>query len=188
MIKIGLVTVAAWLIADLVCGFVHWLEDRYLDGMASFEFLHPPAADNALHHEDPQAMTRHSVWGNMRSAAVVAWPAAGALWLIGAPRLVVMAVFFASFGNAVHRFAHLPKSKVPRWIRVLQETGLFISPKHHATHHRSQETGKLIAKDRASIAYCPMTDWVNPVVDRVRLWSRLESIIGRVTGVKPIGG
>ena len=161
----------AWLLADWFTGFIHWFEDRYMDRF-SLNFLNSLAEENDLHHRKPTAMLLSSGWVNMRSAAAVGWPLAVVLWWLGLPMIVWLTVFFSTFGNLVHRFAHMPKSQVPRWIRGFQELGLFISHEHHDLHHRSMK--KLIPKHLAGYKFCPMTDWMNPFLDGVRFWTALE--------------
>lgn len=171
---IALQILVAWLLADFLSGVVHWLEDRYL-GERSLDFAQGIAADNQLHHERPTAMLLNSYWGNMRSGAYVAWPLGAMLWFAHAPLWLWAGVTLCAFGNLVHRFAHTPRVQLPRWIRGLQEFGLFISHAHHDTHHR--EEGRLIPKTRASRAYCAMTDWVNPLLDRLRFGDRCETVL-----------
>jgi ubiquitin-conjugating enzyme E2 variant len=171
----------AWLLADLVTGAVHWFEDKYLDPTQTLNFLTSVAADNDLHHRRPTAMTLSSGWDNMKSGAAVAWPVALVLWLCGAPLWLWLAAFFAGFGNLIHRWAHMPERKLPVWIRAMQATGLFITHDHHDTHHRSML--RLIPKHLAGYRYCPMTNWVNPVVDYIGLWHRLEWLL-YVCGLK----
>lgn len=151
----------AWLLADLVTGAVHWFEDKYLDPTKTLNFLTNVAEDNDLHHR--------------RAAA--GWPTAFVLWLIGAPLWLWLAAFFASFGNLIHRWAHMPDRKLPLWIRTMQATGLFITHEHHDTHHRSML--RLIPKHLAGYRFCPMTNWVNPLVDHIGLWYGLEWLFGR---------
>lgn len=160
--------IAAWFIADFISGIFHWIEDRYFDESHSLEFARGIATDNIVHHEDPTAMTSSTWWENMRSAAYVGWPVAWLAWYAGLPLVVWLALFFSTFGNLVHRFSHDRKTNLPRWIKGLQEFGVFISHKHHATHHFAM--GHKITKATANRAYCPMTDWVNPVLDKIRFW------------------
>jgi len=147
----------AWLLADFLTGAIHWFEDRYMDQF-SLNFLNSIAEENDLHHNKPTAMTLSSGWVNMRSGAA----------------------FFASFGNLVHRWSHVPKRSLPRWIRGMQEFGLFISHEHHDAHHRSMK--KLIPKHLAGYKFCPMTDWVNPVLDHIQFWYAAETIF-RLAGL-----
>ena len=94
-----------------------------------------------------------------------------------------MMPFFAAFGNLVHRFSHTPVDQLPRWIRGMQEFGLFISHQQHDAHHRSMK--RLIPKHLAGYKFCPMTDWVNPILDRVEFWKSLERILTAI-GIQPI--
>jgi ubiquitin-conjugating enzyme E2 variant len=162
---------AAWLLADFLTGIVHWFEDRYMDSF-SLNLLDSLAKENDLHHKQPTAMTLSTGWTNMKSAAFVGWPVAVLLGLIGMPTVVWLVPFFASFGNLVHRWSHIPKRKLPRWIRAMQEIGLFISQAHHDAHHRSMK--RLIPKHLAGFKFCAMTDWVNPVLDAIRFWHWCE--------------
>ena len=176
-----LTILSCWLLADLFTGFIHWFEDKYMSEL-SFKYLGSFAEENDLHHRKPTAMILSTGWVNMRSAAAVGWPLAGLLFWMGAPVLIWLTVFFSTFGNLVHRFAHMPKSRVPRWIRGMQEFGLFISHEHHDAHHRSMK--KLIPKHLAGYKFCPMTDWVNPVVDFIGFWNWIEFILS-IFGLKP---
>lgn len=173
----------AWLLADFITGVIHWVEDKYMDAQ-SLNFLAADIAeDNDLHHRKPTAMILNSYWDNMRSGAVVGWPLAALLFWFGAPLWLWLAPFFAGFGNLVHRFSHTPKDQLPRWIRGMQEFGLFISHEHHDSHHRSMR--QLIPKHLAGYKFCPMTDWMNPVLDRTGFWKKLEFVLGKI-GIHPI--
>lgn len=162
----------AWLLADFLSGLIHWWEDRVLVGPSKFAFVNRIKADNDLHHSKPAALTRETYWGNINTSVPVAWPLALGLFLIGCPTVIWLAVFFASFANLVHRFSHMPKRKIPRVVRFLQWTRLFISVDHHAKHH-FDENG-VIEKQNTTIRYCPMTGILNPVLDRLRFFHLLE--------------
>lgn len=105
---------------------------------------------------------------------MIAWPGAIILFLIGCPTVIWLAVFFASFGNAVHRFSHTPKSKLNPFIKLVQKTGLFISFEHHNVHH-FDEHGP-IRKENTTGRYCPMTNWLNPLLDKSGFFRLLERI------------
>lgn len=168
---------AAWFLADFLTGAIHWFEDRYMDHV-SLNFLDSIAKENDLHHRKPTAMLLSTGWTNMRSAAAVGWPLAAILFWLSYPPIVWLVPFFASFGNLVHRWGHTPKSQLPRWIRGLQEFGIFISQDHHDAHHRSM--AKLIPKYIAGYKFCPMTDWVNPIVDGIGFWRACEWLLARL--------
>lgn len=168
---------AAWLVADFISGLVHWFEDRYLDETTSI------GRDNTLHHNDPRAMTRIPYWQNVDSSLAYGIPLAIVLWIAGAHQIFILSMFFACFANLVHRFAHEKKSATPEIVKLLQSTGLMISPRAHAPHH--SERGILIPKSQAKDKYCAMTSWMNPLLDKIGLWHKLELCLG-FCGVKTV--
>lgn len=171
----------AWLLADFIAGVIHWAQDKLLVGQPSrFKIVNEIRADNVLHHDRPAAMLSFSYWDNISTSVIFAWPITTGMIFLDCRPVFYLAVFFSSFGNLVHRFAHLPKGKVSRPIRLLQATGLFISIKHHAAHH-ADENG-LIEKEDTTGRYCPMTNWLNPILDRIRFFQFLEYFF------KPRGG
>lgn len=174
---------AAWLLADFLSGVVHWWEDRYLGQMQSFDFAAAIASDNDDHHRKPTAMLVHSPWENMRSGAVVAWPLALILWGIGCPTVVWLSVFFAAFGNLVHRYAHTPDRQLPEWVAFLQAIGIFSSPDQHRTHHYGPD-GLVADRENSMTAYCVITDFLNPLLDALRFWHTAEVML-RGIGVHP---
>lgn len=166
----------AWLFADLLTGIFHWFEDRYMTSH-SLNFLDSLAAENDLHHRKPTAMLASSGWTNMKSSAAFAWPLAFVLWLFNFPFVIYAGVFFAGFGNLIHRWSHFPERRRPGWMRFMQWIGLFISPAHHDAHHRSMK--QLTPKELANQKFCGMTDWLNPSLDRLGVWPALESVLSR---------
>lgn len=177
--------VAAWFFADFVTGIFHWWEDRYLDESQSLEFFRGVATDNEQHHEKPTAMLLSTYWENMRSAAIFAAPVSAVLFWCGVPVWLWLGIGLTSFGNLIHRFSHTPKRQLPGWIRLLQRLGIFISHEHHDTHHRHENGRLVIPKWHASIAYCPMTNWVNPVLDFVHFWDGCEYVL-RLFGIRTL--
>lgn len=163
------------LLADLFTGVVHWWEDTY--GRPSWpvvgDFLVIP---NLAHHR-LGARSLEKTWvgrsGHALAAAIV----------VQVPLLAVgwwswhVAVFLllAAMGNETHAWAHgIGRSP---GVVLLQDMGLLQTPSHHARHHRQPF-------DRH---YCTLTLWVNPVLERVGFWRRLEAAIAHF-GVHPARG
>lgn len=159
----------AWLLADFFAGIIHWAQDKLLLTETRFAWLNAVKADNDRHHDWPAGMVQSTLWENINTSVPYTTPAAILLWLCGAPTVVWLAVVFSGFGNAVHRFAHMPKGKVHFLIQGLQRLGLFISQEHHNGHHFASD-GFMLPKKWATRRYCPMTSWLNPVLDRIRFW------------------
>lgn len=166
----------AWLIADFFAGVIHWYEDKILD-VPSTSFFGSIQADNELHHENPMAMTKYSAWQNINTTAPVTLPVSAALFMVGAPTLLWLPVFFGTFGNLVHKYAHLHHSQVPWIIRMVQKTGLFITFEQHRRHHYDKN-GR-VEKEDAKICYCPMTSWLNPALDKINFFGFLETLCGK---------
>jgi hypothetical protein len=169
--------ISAWLLADFIAGVGHWVQDRLLDIESLFNFVNSIKKDNDLHHEKPAAMLKNSLFENVRDSMIVAWPIAFVAWLAGAPLFLWLGVGLSSFANGVHRFSHMPPGRVPRPIKLLQRTGIFLSFNHHAGHH--YRGGKVVLKENATHRYCVMTNWLNPILDGVKFWTMLEWVFKR---------
>lgn len=169
---LALEILVSWFAADFLTGLFHWWQDKYMDE-PQWAWANELAKENERHHTKPTAMVLSSGWTNMQSAAVVGWPLAAILWALGLPTMVWLTIFFATFGNLVHRWSHIPRRRLPIWIRFLQSTGLFISQLEHDLHHRSMR--KLIPRHEAGYKFCAMSNWVNPILDSTGFWSLLEA-------------
>lgn len=169
-----LTVLGAWLLADLLTGIVHWAQDKLLVSESRFSILNDIKADNDLHHAKPAAMIRYSWWENINTSVPYAWPVALVLFLVGAPMLIWLVVFFGSFANLIHRFSHLPKGKLNWFLRFMQRTGLFISVDHHKEHHFDKNG--VVRKENTTGKYCPMTNWLNPWLDLIGFFSALERL------------
>ncbi len=169
MILFGLLWIAiAWLLADLMSGMLHWWEDRYAD--SKWPVLGKwIALPNQLHHTQPLAFLRQGYWSRNWTTIIPA------LILFGAtvPHPICLVFLFVSQANEIHALAHR-KGKVPRWVAAAQRFGILQSPKHHAGHHRYPYCRN----------YCAMTDWLNPMLERLDVWRKLESAVQWSTGIQ----
>ena len=170
---IGTLFVCLWM-ADFVTGFAHWLEDTYcLENMPLIGgFICEPNID---HHIDPQLMVRV---GTFFSRNILQWGlCAGTflgLWLIGFGNIYsFLTLLFASFGNEVHRWNHMHKTGP--FVTFFKETGLIQAHKQHSLHHKPPHNRY----------YCVMTSQLNPILERIEFWRRLEWIVEKTTGIKP---
>ena len=161
--------IAVLALADFVSGLVHWVED-------TFWIEKTPVigrwvvAPNVLHHHSPSAFVEkgwlESSWDLMLlglAILAVAWATHSLTWQVWLFAIV------GTNANQIHKWAHLPARRLPWAVRALQRVGVLQSAAHHGAHHRG-------AKNKA---YCVVTPWVNPVLDRLGFWRALERLIVR---------
>ena len=158
--------IAGWLLADLIGGLFHWMEDRL--GSPQWPVIgHHVIEPNRLHHRKPMAFTRTGFlsrnWTTWLAVTVIAAPL---FIIVGAAPWLVAATIGGAMSNQVHYWAHMP-SRAPRPVRFLQDVGLLQSGMHHQLHHAPPH-------DRY---YCVLTDWLNPLLDRLQLWRALERLV-----------
>jgi ubiquitin-conjugating enzyme E2 variant len=97
------------------------------------------------------------------------WLVAGliitAAWAFGMLTPAV-GLFAALVGNAnqIHKWAHRSRRENGPWINLLHDLRILQSSRHHAIHHT----------DPKSTHYCVITEFLNPVLQRLRFWTRLE--------------
>ena len=172
----GLALAAALLLgvlaADFVGGCVHWLADTFFaeDTPLIGKVLIEPFRE---HHRDPLAMTRRSFLrvGNSNVVAtsvmlVVVW-----YWRRGSAPGVFTDAWITTLAGALwltnqfHKWAHV--SRVPPAVAWLQATGLILTPARHARHHTGSHTR----------GFCVTNGWLNPVLDRVGVFTAAERLI-----------
>lgn len=60
-------------------------------------------------------------------------------------------------------------------IRFLQSTRLILTHEEHHRHHTGEfDTG-----------YCIINGWMNPILEKIDFWRRVENFITRTTGAIP---
>jgi ubiquitin-conjugating enzyme E2 variant len=156
-LALGLLTI------EFVSSLIHWAEDTF--GTASTPVLGKWIVEpNVLHHAQPAAFAAKSWLASPWDLAL----AASAL-LVLSIRLGLFglgAILFAVLGtnaNQLHKWAHVPR-RAPALVRAAWRLGLLQGPRHHARHHTGAENS----------AYCVVTPFLNPVLDRARFWRALE--------------
>lgn len=174
MLKIiGTFFACLWM-ADFLTGFAHWLEDTYcLENMPLIGgFICEPNID---HHIDPQLMVRV---GTFFSRNILQWSLCAAafaiMWFIGWGNIYsFLTLLLASFGNEIHRWNHMHKTGP--LVTFLKETGVIQMQRQHSLHHKPPHNRY----------YCVMTSQLNPILERIEFWRRLEWVIAKTTGITP---
>ena len=164
---------ASLLAADFVSGLLHWLEDAY--GREDFPITgRLVTKPNILHHHHPRHFVRNSWWQSSWDLTCLCALIVIAAWIAG---LLTWHVWlFAVLGanaNQIHKWAHRTPQENGCLISLLQRFRLVQSPRHHARHHT----------DPKNSHYCVLTDFLNPVLDRLHIWERTERLLSRLFGL-----
>ena len=170
---IGVIFLCSWF-ADFITGFFHWLEDTYcLEHVPLIGgFICEP---NIQHHIDPNDIVRD---GTFVSRNYFQWILCGGIFallcLLGFGNIYTfLTLLMASFGNEVHRWNHM-SSNGPI-VSFLKESGLIQIQRQHSLHH----------KPPFAQYYCTLTSQLNPMLERLNFWRRLEHVIEATTGITP---
>jgi plasmanylethanolamine desaturase len=156
---------AAVLLADFVSGLVHWLEDTFWTENSPV-VGHWLVVPNSRHHRDGLAFTKltwlESSW-DLALAGLVIFAITS--FMYGSSWSVALFVIVGANANQIHKWNHMARGDVPRWVKILQSIYILQSPAHHAGHHRGDRNTR----------YCIVTDVLNPLLDRSRFWRVLEA-------------
>lgn len=159
-----------WLAADFITGMVHWWEDTY--GNPSWKVIGKYVVEpNLVHHKQPNKLLEGSYWTRINTSFFAAAIIGTVLWLIGLHSWqILVCLLFCVQGNEIHAMSHRPDRGTSPLTRFLQKTGLFQSKKMHRWHHKAPyETN-----------FCIMSDFVNPILNKIGFWRKLESLIWKV--------
>ncbi len=166
--------IIAILLGDFFTGLFHWWEDQYctkgLGGFLGTQICDP----NLEHHEDQTKFIRetnlwrlnYTTWGlALIPLIIVIYLSVLYPWWTPELNTLALAILIAAQGNQIHAWCHKkPTSKI---VKLLQDMCLLQTPHQHARHHRPPF-------DRC---YCTVTNWLNPPLDALGFWRRLENII-----------
>jgi ubiquitin-conjugating enzyme E2 variant len=133
------------------------------------------ARDNLRHHARPREFLANGYWAS-------SWD----LWLLGAAaasvcaalgvltwHVLLFAVLVAN-ANQIHKWAHMQAKELPAPVAWLQRAHVLQTTRHHSRHHQGQR----------NTHYCVITNLLNPVLEEVQLWTRIERAIERLTGIR----
>ncbi|MEA2688734.1 MAG: hypothetical protein QOD51_1341 [Candidatus Eremiobacteraeota bacterium] len=154
------------LAVDMLSGVLHWAEDTWTAPGRSKLLDRWIVRDNIEHHRKPGLIRAGDYWGTNRVCIALAFMALCVLIALHVHAWqAYLIVALASQANQVHLWAH--SANPPRWVARLQRFGLLQSTPHHAQHHKRPYASR----------YCTVTNYLNPVLDRIRFWRGLESVL-----------
>ncbi|MBT5900503.1 MAG: hypothetical protein HOH58_00160 [Opitutaceae bacterium] len=159
--------------ADFVAGLIHWAEDAYFteDTPLIGQWVIKP---NIVHHHFPRYFTTLSWWESSKLLVFIGAATLGISALLGwfSWQLALFVVISAN-ANHVHKLSHRTRKENGPIISKLQDWKILLTPYQHGLHHT----------DPKNTYYCPVTNLVNPILERINFWEHAEAIIERLTGI-----
>ena len=167
----------AYLAADLISGFVHFLADNF--GSADTPIIGSGFIGAFRdHHIDPKGIVRHDFIDTNGNNSLVSIPFMLLVWLFVPIETTFVGYLFGAFSlllclaifltNQFHKWAHADAP--PTFAAWLQRRGVILSKEHHDIHHASPY----------DTYYCITVGVWNPLLDRTRFFERTERMLRRV--------
>jgi hypothetical protein len=176
--------VLAYLAADFLSGFVHFLADNF--GSYDTPILGPNFIEPFReHHVDPKGIVGHDFVDANGNNSLATLPFMLFVWIVVPLETWYYGYLFGTFflflclaaflTNQFHKWAHMDDP--PAFVGWLQARGVILSQEHHDIHHESPY----------DTYYCITAGFWNPLLDRIRFYERTERLIRRsVPGTDPM--
>jgi hypothetical protein len=173
------------ILGDFVSGIVHWAADTY--GSEDMPVIGPSLVKPfRLHHVYPRDICTHGLVETIGNVCILAVPVLSVclylMWLMPQSGLLAFSVVSLALmavatvaTNQFHKWAHQENpSSFARW---LQRKRLVLEPQHHKLHHTQP----------FDVNYCITNGWLNPLLNRMKFFRRLEATLG-FFGIKTARG
>ncbi|MEL6557182.1 MAG: fatty acid desaturase CarF family protein [Bacteroidota bacterium] len=161
-----------FIVSDLISGLVHYLADNFGNSdtpIFGSTFIEPFRS----HHDDPGDILKHNFFvTNGNTFFIVAiglvpgiflFPTSSLVWIDLNIFWLILSILTA-FTNQFHKWAHHPSPH--KLVKLLQKSGLIISPKNHNIHHQAT-TDKY---------YCITCGWLNAILHKTQFFQRILPI------------
>lgn len=161
----------AYFISDLIIGIYHWFKDTYFTPLTPIigkKFIW----NSRLHHIKPLYITTFNNLNIFINSAL--W----SIWIIPLifyfNSIFILTLFFIiSVNDIIHKYSHLQSQ--PYLIKLLQDFKIIQSYNEHHIHHIFPHITN----------YCPITPYLNIILEYINFWRILENIIFILFKIKP---
>lgn len=166
----GATFAVGYLGADALNGALHAFLDQARP--SAFPRLKEALLASQRHHLTPSDVTRAGPFDYMAPFAMAFTPLLAGLAYADPSYWVSSGTVGFALGLTivldVHRYTHVPESKMPRILKVTSWLGLTQRRDKHWAHHGEDDKN-----------LCELTDYVNPVFDRLRVYERIGNTLKR---------
>lgn len=164
-----------YLLADFIMGIFHWIKDTYFGPFTPIigktfiwgSRLHHARPRHVIEFTDRELFTSSALW-------TLSWMAP-LMYMTGISIFNVVLFLTICVNDIVHKYAHMLDTERPYLATLLQQIRIIQSHDDHYEHHVCPH----------EINYCPITPYVNPVLEKINFWKRLENIVQQVFRVGP---
>lgn len=166
--------VIIFFIVDFITGFVHWLEDSYAN--PEIWWMRVVAEDNILHHKKPRAFLQKSWWQSSYDLVFLSclYLLVNYLWFSVSWHDIVFVILVVN-ANQVHKWSHQRDDEKSYFVRKLQQWKILQSVRNHGKHHRACMNSH----------YCTFGNFLNPVLEYLGFWRKLEFAVSALFNVQP---
>jgi ubiquitin-conjugating enzyme E2 variant len=174
------------IVSDFLSGILHWFGDSYKINKilcVKYPFLNTLQIeffnDFKIHHDKPYDIyQKNTILYNIGYIALVPL----VLCIFGLlirnllfKNFIMYLMIFLFFTNIFHRLAHLQKNnKLPYIISLLMDYWPFLNSNRHQKHHEYPQIK----------SYCITSGLLNPLLDKIKFFDKIEYIIYSITGIK----
>lgn len=166
---------SGYLLGDFIMGFYHWIKDTYFGPFTPI-IGKLMIWNSRLHHIRPRYVIEFSDKELFLDSAK--WTATWMIplmYFMGISPFMISLFLVISLNDVIHKYAHMLDHERPLWATILQKIYIFQSHDEHHHHHVEPHT----------VNYCPITPFVNFILEPINFWRRLENMIEKYTGTKP---
>jgi hypothetical protein len=167
--------IIGYLLADFIMGIYHWIKDTYFSPTTAIIGA-ALIKGSRLHHTEPRQII-HARDGKLFFDS--AWSTAiwmGPLIIMhGMTPLLSSLYLTICINDIAHKYAHMTDKERPIIPTMLQKFRVLQSYEEHHQHHISPH----------EINYCPITPYLNGVLEKINFWRSLELVIDVIFKIKP---
>lgn len=178
VIFISLQVFLLWMLADLITGVVHWWEDAY--GNPNWPIVGKYVIQpNLEHHKKPRALLSGSYWNRINTTVFAVVILIGIFWICGWHSWqMIVCLLFCTQSNEIHAISHRTDKENGKLIVFLQRMCILQRRKTHGWHHKAPYDTN----------FCVMTEFLNPLLNKIRFWIFLEWSIQKIFRINVLRG
>lgn len=174
MMYIILTFFLAFTTADFITGIIHFIEDTYFT--ENTLLIGNIIKRNREHHLKPRLMLNHTTFKTIETSLYLGLFLMFVLYIYKLLNLFSFLLILSGiFGNLIHKWAHQMENEKILLTKILQNLYIIQSSYQHSVHHKEPYTKY----------YCVMGALLNPLLEKINFWRKMENVIYILFKVNP---